>query len=136
MTEEAMMKLKILLVVLGSVQIILGIAYLIFPHGLLAWMGHSMPAPDINYPLGMLAARFLAYGIGLFVIARDPERHAFWIDNMIFIQLVDLGTGVFYTLTGTVSLALAGFPMFNATLFATLLWLWRPRSVPAVAAGS
>lgn len=128
------MKLKVFLMVVGLVQTTLGIAYLFFPLELLQWLGHTIPAPDINYPLGMLAARFLAYGLGMFVIAREPARHAFWITNMILIQLIDLAVGVTYTLSGTVSLELAGFPMFNAALIALLLWLWRPKSTPAAKA--
>lgn len=125
------MKLKVFLVVIGIVQIILGIAYLIVPFEFLRWMGHTLPAPDMGYPLGMLAARFLAYGLGMFVIARAPTRHAFWINNMVLIQLIDLAVGVVYTLSGTVSLQLSGFPMSNAALIALLLWLWRPKSAPA-----
>lgn len=128
------MKLKVLLVVLGVVQLVLGVAYLLFPLEMLRWMGHTLPAPDIEYPLGMLAARFLAYGIGMFVIARAPARHAFWIYNMILIQVIDLAVGIIYTLSNTVPLSVSGFPMFNAALFTILLWLWRPRPVPATRA--
>ncbi len=79
----------------------------------------------------MLAARFLAYGLGMFVIAHDPERHSFWIYNMVLIQVVDLSVGLFYTLTGVVSLNLSVYPMFNAVVIATLLWRWRPRTTLA-----
>jgi hypothetical protein len=120
------MKLKIVLRIVGVVQIVLGILYLFFPHQLLSAMGHSIPMNDINYPFGMLAARFLAYGVGMFVIARNPIEHRFWITNMVFIQLIDLAVGVFYTLNGTIALNLSGFPMFNAALIASLLWIWRP----------
>lgn len=121
------MKLKVLLVIVGLVQIMLGLAYLFFPQAFLHWMGHSPTATDINYPLGMLASRFLAYGLGMFMISRAPERHRFWINNMILIQVIDLGAGVFYTATGIVSLNLSAFPMFNAVIIAALLWRWRPQ---------
>lgn len=127
------MKLKVLLIAVGIVQLILGLAYLFIPHELLRWMGHSIPAADLNYPLGMLAARFLAYGLGMFVIARAPNRHAFWIQNMVLIQVLDLAVGLFYTFSGTLPLKLSAFPMFNAALIAVLLWLWRPKSVTASA---
>jgi len=120
------MKLKVLLMIVGVVQIVLGFLYLFFPHEFLQAMGHTIPMNDINYPFGMLAARFLAYGAGMFVIAKNPVEHLFWIKNMVFIQVVDLAVGIFYTLNGTVSLSLSGFPMFNAALIATLLWIWRP----------
>ena len=125
------MKLKVLLIAVGVVQLVLGLAYLFIPHELLRWMGHSLPATDINYPLGMLAARFLAYGLGMLVIARAPARHPFWIKNMVLIQVIDLAVGLFYTFAGTISLKLSAFPMFNATLIALLLWLWRPKSASA-----
>jgi len=130
------MKLKIFLILVGVVQIVLGFFYLIMPLEFLRLMGHSVPMNDINYPLGMLAARFLAYGVGMFVIARNPIEHRFWIKNMVFIQVIDLAVGVFYTLNGAVSLSLSGFPMFNAMLIAALLWIWRPgqSDAPKVAA--
>lgn len=129
------MKLKVLLIAVGIVQLVLGLAYLFMPHELLRWMGHSIPATDLNYPLGMLAARFLAYGLGMLVIARAPAQHQFWIKNMVFIQVIDLAVGLFYTFSGTIGLTLSAFPMFNAALIALLLWLWRPRAatVPSVA---
>lgn len=126
-----MKRLKTLLRLIGVVQIVLGLLYLFAPLGFLALLGHSTPEADIAYPLGMLAARFLAYGVGMFFIARAPEKHGFWINNMILIQAVDLAVGIFYTATGAVGLALSAFPIFNAILFIILLWLWRPKGVTA-----
>lgn len=120
------MKLRIFLRIVGAVQLILGIFYLLAPLQFLRLIGHTVPGADIAYPLGMLAARFLAYGAGLFVIARAPERERFWILNMVFIQLVDLGVGLLYTGAGVVPLGVSAFPMCNAALIAALLWLWRP----------
>jgi len=122
-----MKKLTIVLRVVGILQIVLGAAYLLAPGALSEWMKLS-PAPhDANYAYGMLASRFIAYGIGMFVIARDPQRNIFWIKNMILIQGVDLGVGVFYTAKGVLSLSSSAFPMFNAALIATLLFLWKPK---------
>ena len=122
------MKLKVLLRVIGVVQLVLGLMYLFIPMQFLGMMGHSIPQADIAYPLGMLAARFLAYGVGMLFIAREPEKQLFWINNMILIQAVDLAVGVFYTVTGIVGLSHSAFPMFNATLFILLLTLWRPKA--------
>ena len=127
-----MKRLKTLLRLIGVVQIVLGLLYLFAPLSFLALLGHTTPEADIAYPLGMLAARFLAYGVGMFFIARAPEKHRFWINNMILIQAIDLAVGIFYTATGVVGLALSAFPMFNATLFIILLWLWRPKGETAV----
>lgn len=128
-----MKKLNALLYFIGFVQLVLGVFYLFLPMQFLGLLGHSVPAGDIAYPLGMLAARFLAYGLGMFYIARQSEKQRFWIDNMILIQIVDLAVGIFYTFSGTIAVSLSAFPMFNAALFIILLSLWRPKNTVLVA---
>ncbi|MFV1990700.1 MAG: hypothetical protein ACC652_08170 [Acidimicrobiales bacterium] len=122
-----MRNLKILLKVVGAIQVVLGLLYLFAPAFFLETIGHSVPEDDIFYPLGMLAARFLGYGIAFIYISRDPLVHRLWISVMIFIQLIDLAVGVFYTATDAVALSDSFFPMFNATWIAALLYIWRPR---------
>ena len=122
-----MKKLRILLRVVGGIQIALGLFYLFAPAFFLEAIGHSIPEDDIFYPLGMLAARFLVIGVVFIFIARDPVQHALWITAMIAIQLVDLAVGVYYTATGVVSLSDSAFAMFNAIWIAGLLYLWRPK---------
>ncbi|WP_298160045.1 hypothetical protein [Ferrovum sp.] len=112
--------------VVGSIQIVLGLAYLLAPNVLLLKMGHSLPAVDLLYPFGMLSSRFLAYGIGLWIISVDPGKHILWIRLMAFIQLIDLAVGAFYTVTDVVPLSLSAFPMFNALWIGLLFAFWRP----------
>jgi hypothetical protein len=106
----------------------LGVLFLFTPKVLMGWMGLTVPAADAGYILGMLAARFIAYGLGMFWCARAPEQNVFWINNMILIQVIDLAVGVYYTTTGVIELSSSAFPMFNAALFIILLWLWRPKT--------
>jgi len=127
-----MRNLKILLRVVGGIQIILGLFYLFAPAFFLEALGHSVPLDDIFYPLGMLASRFLVFGVVFIFIARDPVQNALWITAMIFIQLIDLAVGVYYTATGVVALKDSAFAMFNATWIAALLYLWRPRTGSAI----
>lgn len=118
--------LRPLLYLIGGVQLILGALYLLAPSQLLHWMGHSSTAPDLAYPLAMLAARFLVYGALLLIAARDPARHVLLLQGMMWIQIIDLAAGLYYTGSGVVSVALSGFPMFNAALFTVLLGWWNP----------
>ncbi|MDO8604065.1 MAG: hypothetical protein Q7K40_01500 [bacterium] len=122
-----MKKLKILLRLIGVVQLILGAGLLFVPLNLVGWMGLSVIPTDGAYLLGMLAARFLAYGVGMFAIAKNPEKNVFWIKNMLFIQIVDLAVGIFYTINGTLALSVSLFPMVNATAFVALLLFWMPK---------
>lgn len=121
-----MHKLPWLLRMVALLQLMLGLGYLFAPKIMLSAMGHSVPAEDLLYPLGMLAARFIVYGVILFVVARSPADNILWIDAMILIQLIDLGVGIYYTAQDAVPLSLSWLPMFNATWIIFLLWLWRP----------
>ena len=123
-----MKKLSWLLRVVGGIQILLGVLYLVAPAFVLQQMGHSNPEKDIYYPLAMLAARFIAYGVALIYIAREPAQHRLWLSIMVLIQCIDLAAGLYYTGVGIVSLSLSGFPMFNAVWIIVLLLLWRPKS--------
>jgi len=127
--ENTMKKLKILLRLIGVVQLMLGAGLLFAPLAFTGWMGLSATQTDINYLFGMLAARFIAYGVGMFVIAREPEKNIFWIKNMMFIQIIDLAVGLLYTVNGTLTLSVSAFPMFNATVFAVLLFFWMPKQI-------
>lgn len=126
-----MKKTTWLLRLVGIIQIILGVFYLFAPDYILNSMGHSLPEPDIHYPLAMLAARFIAYGIAFIYISGDPLQHKLWIYFMVLIQVIDLGSGIIFTSTGVVSLALSGFPMFNAAWISLLLLLWMPKNKEA-----
>jgi len=128
-----MKKLTWLLRIIGSLQLLLGLLYMFVPERLLSFMGHSTPPADLDYPLAMLAARFIGYGLAFWVISHRPAQYRLWINNMILIQGIDLAAGLFYTLTGTVKLSLSGFPMFNAVWILGLLLLWRPRSTEVCA---
>lgn len=121
-----MKKVKVLLSVVGVAQLVLGFLYLLAPNAILHWMGHSAVAGDIAYPLGMLSSRFLVYGVLLLLATRNPAEHRLLILGMIWIQVIDLAAGLYFTLQGAVGISLSGFPMFNATAIALLLWLWMP----------
>lgn len=123
-----MKKLQYLLILIGIVQFVLGALFLFAPQAIMGMMGYTVPPADSGYMFGMLAARFIAFGLGMFWCARAPEQNLFWINNMILIQIIDLAVGIYYTTTGVVDISSSAFPMFNATLFIILLTLWRPKS--------
>ena len=122
-----MKKITYLLYLVGTIQIVLGIFHLFLPELFLKNTGHSIPEADIYYPLAMLAARFIAFGIALIYIAKEPLKYILWIQFMVLIQVIDLGAGVFYTMMGIVNIADSAFPMFNATWIILLLLLWMPK---------
>jgi hypothetical protein len=122
---------SVLLRAVGIIQIALGLAYLFAPVAFLKLIGFSAPEADLLYPLGMLSARFIAYGVGFWVISAAPAKHLLWIRLMVLIQAIDLGVGVYYTSVGVVPLTVSGFPMFNAIWIALGLSLMRPQAPSA-----
>ncbi len=122
-----MTRLKILLWIVAISQLVLGTVTLFAPGPFFAWMGLTVPPTDNNYMLGMLAARFLAYGFGFVALARSAEPDPFWIRNMVLVQAIDFAAGLFYVATGVIGWQVAAFPMVNAAIFGTLLWIWAPR---------
>lgn len=121
-----MTKTKIVCYIIAASQFILGALYLFAPQFFIAIQGMTPIGADIGYPLGMLAGRFLVYGVGMVQIAREPVKYRVWLDGMIAIQAIDLLAGLFYTATGTVTLEISGIAMFDAALFIGLLLWIRP----------
>jgi len=118
--------LKPLLWTIAASQLVLAALTLFAPLAFFGWMGLTVPAPDNGYMIGMLGARFLAYGIGMAMLARAERPSRFWIANMALIQAVDLALALAYLGLGLVPLAVAAFPAANAALFtAGLLWCLR-----------
>jgi hypothetical protein len=115
--------------VIGVGQLALGLIYLFVPQAFIGWQGLSPIEADIGYPFSMLAGRFIVYGVGMFVIANDPDKNRFWLYGMIAIQAFDLAGGLYYTLSGSVALEHSAFPMFNATWIMVGLYLLRNSSM-------
>ncbi len=122
-----MKKLTWLIRLVGLIQMILGLCFLFIPSTFLPAIGHSIPQPDIFYPLAMLSSRFIAYGAALIYISNNPIQHKLWLYFMVLIQVIDLAAGIFYTASGIVALENSAFPMFNASWIIILLLLWMPR---------
>ncbi len=110
--------------IIAASQFILGALFLFAPQFFMEIQGFSAIGADIGYTLSMLAGRFLVYGVGMVLIAREPVKYRPWLDGMIAIQAIDLLGGLYYTGAGIVSLAVSGIAMFDAALFiALLLWI-------------
>ena len=124
-----MIKQIVLAWVIGISQLVLGICILVIPELFFSAFGFTVPDAGQKYLYGQLAARFFAYGIGMFYIARNLIGNKFWWDMMMLIQSIDLGVGLFYTSFGNVSLNSSIFPMVNAAVFLILLLIWRPRKI-------
>jgi hypothetical protein len=122
-----MRPLRITLVVIGIVQILFGLPFVVAP-GIYSAILHLTPAPAwTQWFFAMNGARFLGMAYGMFLAARDPLKHRGWINAMIGIQALDwLGT-ISSIVTGAISFGQATDAPFLPLVFIAALLIWYPR---------
>lgn len=113
---------------IAVVQFVLGAGFLVAPEGMASLMGLATTPGWANWMFGMMAARFLAFGYGMLVAARDPAGNLSWLRSMVAIQLVDWAVTVKYLLAGAVTLAQVSTASFLPLVFVALLWWGWPRT--------
>jgi hypothetical protein len=126
--------MRVTLYVIGVFQFVLGILFLAVPGTAADLFGLQPPAPPwATWLFAMMAARFLGYGYGMFVAARDPRTHVAWIDTMIVIQAIDWIATIGRLVHGDLSFRQVSTASFMPVLFiAGMLW-FHPRRRTAVA---
>ncbi len=103
---------------IAVVQFGFGAVFLFAPAATARLFGFP-PAPGwSDWLLGMMAARFIGYGFGLLLAARNPYEHRAWIQTMIFVQAIDWILTVFHLSKGDITL----MQVPTAVIF-PLLWL-------------
>ena len=113
---------------IAVVQFVLGAGFLVAPEGMASLLGLAATPGWANWMFGMMAARFLAFGYGMLVAARDPAGNLSWLRSMLAIQLVDWAVTVKYLLAGAVTLAQVSTASFLPLVFVALLWWGWPRT--------
>lgn len=112
---------------IAVVQFILGIGFLLAPVPMSEVLGLPKAAGWANWLFGMMAARFLGFGYGMLVAARDPYTHVSWIKAMIFIQVVDWFCTIYYVMQDEVTWLQVNTASFFPVIFVLLLWATFPR---------
>ena len=112
---------------IAIVQFVLGLSFLLAPEFTANAMG--LAARDwTNWLFGMMAARFLGFGYGMLLAARNPWEGRHWIQAMIGIQAIDWCVTLVYLLRGSVSLMQVSTASFLPVIFVMVLWLTYPRN--------
>jgi hypothetical protein len=131
-----MSRLRFLLRFIGVVQLFFGVLFTVAPAraGALLGLEPSATSDWVQWLFLMMGARFLGYGVGMLVAARDPMRHQSWINTMIGIQVIDWAGTVGYLLAGDLPVIRVASALILPVVFvAGLLW-WHPRRLAAESA--
>ncbi len=127
------MILKRTLIVIGVVQVVLGIGFVV--PGLFQQVIGLEEAPAwVDWLFVMFGARALGFGFGMFVAARAPERNLPWIRAMIGIQGIDWVGTLAYLATGAVTLAQVTTAAFLPVVFVVILVRHMPAGLGVTAA--
>ncbi|MEO7631654.1 MAG: hypothetical protein ABIS44_09960 [Mycobacteriales bacterium] len=130
-----MKHLRTTLIVVGIFQIFFGLLFLLAPGPAASMFGLEPDAPAwANWLFAMMAARFLGYGYGMFVAARDPLGRVAWIDTMIAIQAIDWLATLGYLISGDLTLAQVTTAAVAPPLFIAALLAFHPRRAGVAAA--
>lgn len=130
-----MSRLRFMLRFIAVVQLFFGVLFTFAPGfaGALLGLEPSATADWVQWLFVMMGARFLGYGVGMLVAARDPLRHQSWINTMIGIQVIDWVATVGYLIAGDLPLVRVASALILPVVFvAGLLW-WHPRRLATVA---
>lgn len=116
------------------VQWFLGIGFLLAPAGLATLLGLALAPTWTAWLFAMMAARFLGFGYGMWLAARDPRRHVHWINAMLVIQAIDWLATLYYLAAGAVTLGQVTTAAFLPVVFIVVLLAnhpWRARPAGA-----
>ena len=92
-----MQSLRFMLRFVGAVQLFFGVLFTFAPAAAAVVLRLHPGSPGwVNWLFIMMGARFLGYGFGMFVAARDPLANLTWINTMIVIQVVDWASTIGY----------------------------------------
>ena len=112
---------------IALVQFALGLAFLFAPEATGQMLGLA-PAPDwTRWMFGMMAARFLGFGYGMLLAARDPYGSVPWIKAMIAIQAIDWVVTLYYVSSGAVTLMQVSTASFLPVIFVMVLLINFPQ---------
>ncbi len=127
-----MNRLRIALRTTGAVQLFFGALFVLAPGMTADVLQTSSTEPGwVDWLFVMMGARFIGYGLGMFVAARDPRRHQAWIDTMIVIQALDWASTLGFLVAGEVTLRnVTSAAILPPLIIAALVW-WHPRRTEA-----
>lgn len=87
--------LKVLLIIIGVVYILVGLATIIIPDQWAALGGIEEISAYERWLLAVLGASFIAAGVWVIVAWRDPLRHINWVKFVILKSILTVVVGVY-----------------------------------------
>lgn len=119
--------LQITLIVVGTMQLVFGAMLVVTPAQFGATFGFEEAPAWVYWMFTGAGGRSLVFAYGMFLAARQPERHLPWIQGMIGVQAVDWLATLYGINSGAFTLAQAGLSAVLPLVFVVLLLVFYPR---------
>ena len=118
--------LKVVLIVYGVINILLGLAFILAPYQAASLMGFGEIA-DLGVYVGALyGATAIAASVWLIAAGRDPLRHITWVKFAILWSILLAVAGLYLVVRGAVDFSQAGVGIIIDAVFAAAFLVFYP----------
>lgn len=118
--------LKVVLVIFGVVEIIMGLVMVIFPDYAASMIKTSNPIGDLKYTMASLGICLIVPSIFLIMAARDPLRHINWVKFAIAWCGIGAIAGLYSVLRGDIEFGHVMTQIIMDAVFAVLFLILYP----------
>jgi hypothetical protein len=112
--------LKVVLIVFGAIEILLGLMMVIFPEQAASMAGASEVSGYLIYTMASLGVSLIAPSIFLIIAARDPVRHINWVTFAIVWCLLGALAGLYAVIRGAVEFSHVSIQIIMDIVFAAI----------------
>ena len=112
--------LKVVLIVFGVIEILLGLSLVIFPDQAASMAGVSEASGYLIYTMASLGMCLIAPSVFLIVAARDPLRHINWVNFAILWCILGVVGGLYAIIRGVVGFSQVGMQIIMDAIFAVV----------------
>jgi hypothetical protein len=113
--------LKVVLIVFGVIEILLGLSLIIVPGQAASMAGISEVSGYLKYNMAALGMCLIAPSVFLIVAARDPLRHINWVKFAILWCILGAVGGLYSIIKGDVEFSHAGMQIIMDAVIAVVL---------------
>ena len=118
--------LKVVLIVFGVIEILLGLSLVIFTDQAASMAGISEVSGYLMYTMASLGMCLIAPSVFLIVAARDPLRHINWVKFAILWSILGVVGGLYSIVRGDVDFSHVGMQIIMDAVFAVLFLVYYP----------
>jgi len=112
--------LKVVLIVFGVIEILLGLSMIIFPDQTASQFGLSEASGYITYLMVELATCIIAFSVFIIIAARDPVRHINWVKFAIVVCILGALGGLYAVIRGAVDFSHVSMQIIMDAVFAVI----------------